>query len=246
MTASWIPADWAAPAWVKAGTTTRLGGVSPSPYDSFNLAGHLPDHPEALRRNRRRLRRLCALPNDPLWLRQTHGNRVIEANIAENITADAAYTRRPNTVCAILTADCVPLLICDRAGTTIAAVHVGWRGLCAGIIENTLRCLEDHAGRLLAWIGPHICADHYEVGDEVRNACLQRYPAAEEALWKNARGRWQYGMETLITRILEDHEVTITTAGYCTFEAADLFFSHRRERETGRMASLIWMDQTVI
>ncbi len=246
MTTDWIPAAWPAPPWVKAGTTTRRGGVSRPPFDSFNLAGHVHDDPAAVAQNRRRLRRLCALPDEPRWLQQTHSNRVIRAGDGGAITADAIYTDRPDTVCAILTADCVPLLLCDRAGTMIAAIHVGWRGLCTGIIENALRSPGTAAGSLLGWLGPHICADHYEVGEEVRDACLRRYRSAAEAFRENDSGRWQCSLKTLITRILEDHEVAVSDSGHCTFGEADRFYSYRRSRETGRMATLIWMDKSVI
>jgi YfiH family protein len=247
MTESWLEAVWAAPPWVRAGTSTRRGGVSAAPYDSLNLARHVDDDPEAVTRNRRRLRRCCQLPEEPLWLQQSHGNRVLEVDsAAPAATADAGFSRSRGRVCAVLTADCVPLLLCDRDGRRVAAVHVGWRGFCAGIVENALRRLGPAPSGLLAWLGPHICGDCYEVGDEVRAACLRHLATGAAAFRRNARGRWQCSLATLIERVLADHDADIKHSGYCTFEETGLFYSHRRQRPTGRMASLIWMDKTVI
>jgi len=243
---NWIAASWDAPARIRAGTTTRLGGVSRPPYDSLNLARHVGDKPALVRQNRDRLRELCCLPSDPLWLAQTHSNRIIEADRNESMAADAAWTRRSGIVCAILTADCVPLLLCDRNGTRIAAVHVGWRGLHTGIVEETLRRFEPGRHSLLAWLGPHICARHYEVGDEVRDACLRGRPGSAAAFRRNRHGRWQCSLETLIATRLKKHGITATTSGHCTFGEPERFYSYRRTKTTGRMASLIWMDNTAI
>lgn len=244
VTDSWIAAVWDAPPRVRAGTTTRLGGVSAPPFDSLNLAQHVGDDPSAVRQNRQQL---CFLPAEPLWLTQTHSNRILEADSAEkSLDADAAWTCNIGIVCAVLTADCVPLLLCDRAGTRVAAVHVGWRGLCAGIVENALHCLEPTQHSLLAWLGPHICSRHYEVGDEVREACLQRHARAEAAFRRNSRDRWQCSLEILITRCLEKHGIDVTSSGHCTFGESERFYSYRRQKTTGRMASLIWMDNTAI
>lgn len=247
MTVSWIAADWDAPSRVRAGTTTRLGGVSEPPFDSLNLARHVDDDPEAVRRNRQQLRQLCFLPTEPLWLTQTHSSRVIVADTAgESLDADAAWTCTGGIVCAVLTADCVPLLLCDRDGTRIAAVHVGWRGFCGGIVENALSCLGSTQHALTAWLGPHICSRHYEVGDEVRNACLQRFPGAEAAFRRNRRGQWQCSLEKLISGRLEKHGIAVASSGHCTFGESERFYSYRRQKKTGRMASLIWMDNTAI
>ncbi|MEX2524970.1 MAG: peptidoglycan editing factor PgeF [Gammaproteobacteria bacterium] len=246
MTDSWLAADWDAPHRVRAGTTTRLGGVSRPPFDSLNLAQHVDDDPEAVRQNRRQLRQMCSLPAEPLWLTQTHSSHIIEADAAESVAADAAWTRSAGIVCAVLTADCVPLLLCDRAGTRIAAVHVGWRGLSAGIVENALDCLRPSEHSLLAWLGPHICAEHYEVGGEVRDACLERFPGSDAAFRCNTRGRWQCSLATLVSGLLEQHGIAVTASGHCSFGEPDRFYSYRRQKNTGRMASLIWMDNTSI
>ncbi len=247
MTDSWLAANWDAPPWIRAGTTTRLGGVSRPPFDSLNLAQHVDDDPEAVRQNRRQLRELCSLPAEPLWLTQTHSNRIIEADTAEeSMGGDASWTCRSGIVCAVLTADCVPLLLCDRAGTRIAAVHVGWRGLCRGIVENALHCLQPSRHSLLAWLGPHICSHHYEVGDEVRDACLQLLPGADAAFRQNRNGRWQCSLKTLIAGSLGEHGIAVTSSGHCTFGESRRYYSYRQQKRTGRMASLIWMDNTSI
>ncbi len=243
---NWLAANWDAPSLIRAGTTTRQGGFSRSPFDSFNLAYHVDDDPAAVQKNRRRLRQQLTLPADPLWLEQSHSNRVIQAGATRINTADAAWTGTPGMVCTILTADCVPLLLCDRSGSRIAAVHVGWRGLCAGIIDHTLEAMNRPTTSLLAWLGPHICGRHYEVGDDVRDACLKRYPGGGPAFRQNRHGRWQCSLETLISGHLEQQGIAVTSSGQCTYGQADRFYSYRRETRTGRMASLIWMDNTAI
>lgn len=198
-------------------------------------------------RNRAILRRTLKLPAEPLWLRQTHSSAVLQAPAAGtqegNRQADAVCAREPGTVCAVLTADCVPVLLCHGSGTAIAAVHAGWRGLCAGIIDNTLAACPGSPGEWQAWIGPHICARHYEVGSEVREACLGRYPGSAAAFTVNPAGRWQFSLRCIIVMVLRSHGVSaISDAGHCTFGEAGRFYSHRRDGQTGRMASLIWME----
>ncbi|MEJ2760527.1 MAG: peptidoglycan editing factor PgeF [Gammaproteobacteria bacterium] len=245
MAADWISADWPAPPRVRAGTTSRGGGVSRPPFDSLNLARHVGDDPEAVARNRAILQGELTLPGAPLWLEQTHSNRVIGLPEDDDRRADAAVTDRPGLVCAVLTADCVPVLLCNRGGTRVGAVHVGWRGLCKGILENTLDRMDEDPAALLAWLGPHIGAAAYEVGDDVRDACLARLPGGSGAFTPNPRGRWQCSLDELISLTLRQRGLTcISRSGHCTFTEPGQFYSYRREARTGRMASLIWMDES--
>jgi len=244
VTVEWLAAGWPAPDRVRAGTTTRRGGASRPPFDSLNLAEHVGDDPDAVRRNRAALQRALALPAPPQWLQQTHSNRVIRLPQAGDRRADAVVTDSPGVVLAILTADCVPVLLCAAGGTRIAAVHAGWRGLVAGILENTLGMLDHDPADLLAWLGPHIGATAYEVGDDVREACLVHLPGAASAFSPNTRGRWQCNLNDLVHMALRRAGVGhIDTAGRCTYSEADRFYSYRQVPRTGRMATLIWMDR---
>lgn len=235
--------DWPAPARVRACVTTRAGGVSRGPFASFNLADHVGDDPAAVAHNRAALRRALALATEPCWLRQVHGTRVIEAaRAAPGETADGAWTDRPGLVCAVLTADCLPVFLCDRAGTRVALLHAGWRGLAAGIIEAGVDALALPPERLLAWLGPAIGADAYEVGDEVRQAFLARDRRAADAFRLGVRGRWQLDLYAAARQCLAAQGVGAIHGGtYCTARQADLFYSYRRDGSTGRMASLIWL-----
>lgn len=244
MPAEWLAAGWPAPDRVRAGTTTRAGGVSRPPFDGLNLARHVGDDPDAVRQNRAALQQALALPAAPQWLQQTHSNRVVRLPRTGDLNADAAVTARPGVVLAILTADCVPVLFCDSKGSRIAAVHAGWRGLVSGILENTLDLLDQDPAELLAWLGPHIGAAAYEVGDDVRQACLAHLPDAVTAFRPNARGRWQCSLDELVRQSLRRAGVgQIDGTGLCTFSETGRFYSYRRAPRTGRMATLIWMDQ---
>lgn len=239
-----IQPNWPAPATVKAYTTTRQGGVSGAPFNNFNLGDHVGDDDNAVAQNRLLLRNTLQLLAEPKWLKQIHSTQVI---LAEQITADtqadAAYTRQAKVVCAILTADCLPMLICDRAGTIVAAVHAGWRGLASGIIEQTIQTLQTPPADLLIWLGPAIGADVYEVGAEVRAQFITADPLAEQAFKANANQRWLANMYLLATLRLKHCGVTAIYGGdYCTYSDPERFFSYRRDGQTGRIASLIWLD----
>ena len=243
MANNWLPANWPAPARVRAGTTTRIGGVSNAPYDSFNLALHVGDDLDKVRRNREQLVKLLDLPADPVWLKQQHGGNVINGDQQSGAGADACITGMANIVCAVITADCIPLLMCNRSGTQVAAIHAGWRGLCAGIIANSIAEFNESHERLLAWIGPHICARHYPVQAAMRNACLQSLSTASASAFSHAGNeQWFADLEKLARIELEQLGVTaIFTSGRCSYSEADTFYSYRRNNETGRMASLIWI-----
>jgi polyphenol oxidase len=242
----WVEPDWPAPTGVRALITTRAGGVSGGAYAGLNLGMRSGDDIEAVTRNRASLRQW--LPAEPMWLRQVHGTVVAEAGAAEGSPeADAAVARRPGVVCAVLTADCLPLLLCDEAGTIVAAVHAGWRGLCSGVIEQTLRAMDRPPGALLAYLGPAIGPAAYEVGAEVREAFIAADPGGETvsaaAFAPGKPGRFYADLYALARRRLaRSGVVRIYGGGYCTYAERERFFSYRRDGATGRMASLIWMQ----
>ncbi|HEY0720977.1 MAG TPA: peptidoglycan editing factor PgeF [Gammaproteobacteria bacterium] len=240
-----IVPEWPAAPQVRACTTTRKGGVSQSPYDTLNLATHVGDDPAAVKENRRRLREHLPLPSEPRWLNQVHGTCAADAALidATRCEADASHSALPGVVCAVLTADCLPLLLCDRAGTAVAAVHAGWRGLQAGVIEQTVRAMNIPGGELLAWCGPAIGADAFEVGAEVRDAFVSVDPQAAHAFLPSPQGRWLADLYVLAHLRLASVGVTEIYGGdHCTFSESQLFYSYRREGATGRMASLIWIE----
>jgi YfiH family protein len=238
--ADWIVPAWPAPANVKAFITTRAGGVSSGAYASLNLGHHTGDDPRAISANRERLR--TALPQEPKWLKQMHGNSVVEADrLAGMPEADSAIARNPNTVCAVLVADCVPVLITDRAGTAVAIAHCGWRGLARGVIENAVERMSVAPENLLAYLGPGIGPRAFEVGADVRNAFLACDAQAEAAFTPRADGKWLADLYLLARQRLARAGVSSTYGGgLCTYSDPKRFFSYRRDRTTGRMAALIW------
>jgi len=239
----WIVPDWPAPAHVRALTTTRKGGVSEGPYASMNPADHVGDDPAAVVQNRQRLQQQLELPGEPLWLQQVHGTTVVDATkCGPSPVADASYAQRPGVVCAVLTADCLPVLLCDRRGKCIAAVHAGWRGLVAGVIEQTIAAMSMQADELLAWLGPAISSAAYPVGEEVRAAFVAHQPGAEVA-FQPGPGCWQADLYELARQRLAACGVAAVYGGeHCTSLEREAFFSFRRDGTTGRMASLIWLE----
>jgi len=235
---------WPAPRHIKACITLRTGGVSPAPYAQFNLGDHVGDKPEHVIANREILKNKLALPHEPIWIQQTHSIIAVEAT-PENTRkeADASYTSQPNQTCVILTADCLPILVCNKNGTHIAAIHAGWRGLANGVIEATLAKLNVPPEDLLVWLGPAISAKHYEVGHEVRDQFLSIQPNATHAFTPSPNQRWLADLYELARLRLKNIGVTTTYGGeYCTYSDKNLFYSYRRDgKETGRMASLIWI-----
>ncbi len=243
---AWIPAVWNAPDWIKAGVTTRLGGHSLPPYAMLNLATHTDDNPETVDANRRLLGELLDLPSTPVWLEQVHGNRIICADSADTLTADGAYTDHPGIVCTVMTADCVPVLLCNADGNRVAAVHIGWKGFCADIIDQALQLFIQDPSGLHVWIGPHIRANNYEVGDDVRESCLAKDAGLSAAFVRNPRGRWQANLEFMVRQNFLRHGVNnISSINRCTRAETELFYSYRRDGQTGRMASMIWIDRPV-
>jgi YfiH family protein len=242
----WIVPDWPAPASVRALITTRAGGTSRGAYAGLNLGLRSGDDAEDVARNRASLRHW--LPAEPLWLRQVHGTAVVEADSAErDPEADAALARAPGRVCAVLTADCLPLLLCDEDGTIVAAVHAGWRGLCSGVIEQTLRAMDRPPEALLAYLGPAIGPAAYEVGAEVRAAFIAADPGGEpeyEAAFVPGKpGKFYADLYALArARLARSGVARIYGGGYCTYTERERFYSYRRDGATGRMASLIWIQ----
>lgn len=241
----WLEPDWAAPVHVRAISTTRRGGVSTAPHDSFNLAGHVGDDEVHVNENRRRLIEDLDIPAEPVWLNQVHGCGVAELgteDCASPIAADAAWTDRPGEVCVVMTADCLPLLICDDQGTQVAAIHAGWRGLCEGVIEATLARFRGPSANLHAWLGPAIGPDAFEVGPEVRDAFIARDTAADVAFRPGAGDKWFADLYQLARQRLRKAGVAAISGGeHCTYSDAGRFFSYRRDGQTGRMATLIWI-----
>lgn len=237
-----LSADWPAPPQVRTLVTTRRGGVSEAPYASLNLGTHVGDDPARVADNRALLREL--LPAEPAWLNQVHGTRVVDAATADDTPdADASVARAPGAVCVVMTADCLPVLLCDRAGSTVAAVHAGWRGLCDGVLEAAVAAMAVAPGELLAWMGPAIGPDAFEVGAEVRAAFVARDPAADAAFAPIDDGKYLADLYALGRQRLAAAGVGAVTGGdHCTVIERDLFFSYRRDRQTGRMASLIWLE----
>jgi YfiH family protein len=247
--ASFLDFDWRAPAGVRAAFTTRLGGVSAAPWDSFNVAAHVGDAAEAVAANRARLRERLQLPGEPAWLNQVHGAEVVDLDAAPTsaapMTADAAYTRAANRVCVIMVADCLPVLFASHDGRTIGAAHAGWRGLADGVLENTVRAMGVAPAELSAWLGPAISREHFEVGDDVRDAFMNADSGAASMFAPNERGRWQADLPGLVRRRLAALNISDVSGGeWCTFADRARFYSHRRDGKGGRMAALIWKTRS--
>lgn len=237
--------NWPAPSRVKAYVTTRTGGVSQAPYNALNLSTMTGDNPECVDENRRKIMKTLGLPQEPFWLEQVHGTTVVEADKSDTHIADASYTRALNTVCAVLTADCLPLLLCDTNGTYVAAIHAGWRGLAAGVIEQTLATLPVPPNEVLVWLGPAMGPRAFEVGPEVREQFLEADPNAVQAFSPSKRpDRWMADIYLLAKQRLIKHGIHAIYGGEeCTYSDSKRFFSYRRDGEkTGRMASLIWLS----
>ena len=240
---SWIPAKWPAPAHIHAGTTTRLGGSSQPPFDSFNLATHVEDNPDAVLSNRALLKAYLELPEDPHWLTQVHGCEVStdERIISE---ADACMTHTKGRVCVVMTADCLPVLITDREGSCVAAIHAGWKGLELLAIAQTIEMMPAKENDLLVWLGPAIGPEAFEVGEEVRDLFLnQNSQMADAFVNGKAEGKWLMDIYKIARHQLASLNVGAVFGGeFCTYQDRQRFYSFRRNNITGRMASLIWMS----
>ncbi|MFP1754006.1 purine nucleoside phosphorylase YfiH [Lonsdalea quercina] len=237
-----IQPDWPAPASIRSCSTTRSGGSSREPYASLNLGHHVGDDIACVEQNRRRLVADAELPAEPHWLQQVHGTQVVNLDDAfPGTTGDAVYTSRQGKVCAVMTADCLPVLFCSLKGNEVAAAHAGWRGLQAGVLEQTLQAFRAAPSDIMAWLGPAIGPQQFEVGAEVREAFMESDPAAAHAFV--ARD------DKYLADIFQLARLRLRAAGvsriyggeYCTVSRPQHFFSYRRDGVTGRMASLIWL-----
>jgi len=243
MNLRFIKPDWPAPPGIRAASTLRVGGASTGPYRSLNLGSHVGDYPERVNENRTRLAASLALPSTPGWLTQVHGNLAVDAATAVAPEADAGYTHESGVVCAVMTADCLPILLCKQDGSGIAAVHAGWRGLEKGIVEAGINALG--TPNLLAWLGPAIGPEAFEVGTEVLESFLTKskeYAAAfsekgQDKYWADI---YQLGRITLMRAGV--NVANIHGGGWCTYQQNNDFFSYRRDQITGRMATLIWRE----
>ena len=236
--------DWPAPARVRACVTTRVRGVSEGPYASFNLGVHVGDDAAHVAANRARLREALGLAAEPVWLRQVHGVQVALLPAAsDTLEVDASVARQPGIACAILTADCLPVLFCDDAGSVVGAAHAGWRGLLAGVLENTVQAMKVSPSRVMAWLGPAIGPQAFEVGAEVRSAFIERDPAAAAAFASStAPGKYLADLYVLARLRLRAGGVSrIYGGGFCTYGDRERFYSFRRDGVCGRMASLVWL-----
>lgn len=245
MSTDWITPDWPASDNIQAISTSRNGGVSNAPWNSMNPASHTDDNPENVRENRRILTRECELPSEPLWLTQVHGNRVVDVASAKPGTrADGSFAKTAGAVCAVMTADCLPVLMCDMSGSQVAALHAGWRGLAGGVLESGVAKFLAPESEILAWLGPCIGPDAFEVGEDVRAAFLKKSSDMAAAFKPATRtGHWFADLHMLA-------KLTLARAGVrdiyvqpdCTYRDPHRYFSYRRDGVCGRMASLIWLE----
>jgi polyphenol oxidase len=236
--------QWPAPRAVRAAFTLRGGGVSGGPYASLNLGAHVGDDTVAVAENRIRLRAQLKLPGEPEWVEQVHGTGVLDLDAPESVrVADAVIARRGGQICVVQVADCLPVLFASLRGDTVAVAHAGWRGLAAGVLEETVRRLGVDPRELLAWLGPAIGPRHFEVGGEVRTAFLAHDAAAASAFTANDRGRWQCDLRALARqRLVATGVGAVYGVDSCTYSDPARFFSYRRDGRCGRMAALIWLD----
>ena len=240
---NWIKPDWPVPPQLHAAVTLRIGGVSVGGYASLNPAEHVDDNAGHVETNRQIIKQMLQLPSEPVWLQQVHGVRVVKADqVVVPIEADASYTDQSRVVCAVLSADCLPVLFCGDHGRVIAAAHAGWRGLQAVVLAETVRAMK--CNEILAWLGPAIGVDSFEVGDEVRDEFVNRNSATATAFLGVRPGKWLADIYQLARfNLLELGVKKIYGGGLCTFSDSQRFYSYRRDgAATGRMASLIWRD----
>lgn len=240
--AGWIVPDWPVPATVRALVTTRAGGVSSGPYASLNLGIAVNDDPAAVAENRRRVR--AHLPAEPRWLKQVHGVGVVHADsVTTLVEADAATTRTPGVVCVVQMADCMPVLLAARDGSIVGIAHAGWRGLAGGVVERTIEAMNAGPASIIAWLGPAIGPNAFEVGDEVRAAFVADDASAATAFRPLQAGKWLADLFALARQRLQRAGVAaVHGGGLCTVADPTRFFSHRRDRISGRMGAFLWIE----
>ncbi len=241
-----IEADWSAPPSVRALTSTRLGGVSEAPFDSLNVGDHVNDASGDVKRNRKRLKKALNLPSDPIWLKQVHGTRVAEVARDTSGTipqADAAVTRDRDCVLAVMTADCLPVVLSSPQHQVVAAVHGGWRGLANDILQNAIIAMDCPPSSVYAWLGPAIGPDKFEVGDDVFNAFVAKDWQMAECFKARENQKFMADIYAIARRSLSTLGVEHISGGtHCTYSESNTFYSYRRESKTGRMVTLAWMQ----
>lgn len=240
----WIEPDWPAPTNVRALMTTRVGGVSQGPYRSLNLGDHVADDAQSVAQNRALLGAALHLPATPVWLDQVHGTNIVQLPVTGGVPpqADGSFSRSAGQVCAVMTADCLPVLLCDHHGTAVAATHAGWRGLAAGVIEKTVNAMAVGPDDLMAWLGPAIGPDAFEVGPEVVEAFVHQHSEARHAFRQTSQHHWLADIYQLARLRLQKIGIQqIYGGGFCTYNDSERFYSFRRDKVTGRMAALIWL-----
>ncbi len=248
-----ITPNWNVASHIKAFTTTRKGGVSQAPWDSFNLATHVNDNPQNVKKNRALLKQNCGLPSEPVWLEQLHSDKVIRLtteNKTQSFKADAAYTTEKNIICCVMTADCLPVLFCNKQVNWVAAAHAGWKGIANGILKNVVNLYLQQPGSKLedlrVWIGPAISGKAYQVGGDVKQAFIQQDSILQKAFTEQDEQHDLLNSAYAARLQLINHGLTeqqISTENFCTYEDSERFFSYRRDGvKTGRMASMIWLD----
>lgn len=235
-------ANWPAPKNISALSTTRLSGFSLAPYDTNNLGLHVGDNEHHVMQNRRQLVESLNLPAEPQWINQTHSTHCVLVEEDPNRDADAALTRSHKHPLAILTADCLPITLCNLQGNEIAAIHAGWRGLVNGIIENTVAKMNSKPSDLLAWIGPSICQKCYETGDEVYETFTSKYPQSKKA-FQPVHSKWLANLPQIAEMVLNAQGINaVYQSSLCTFESENELYSYRRTSQTGRIGTLIWFN----
>jgi len=236
--------NWPAPKNIIAFTTTRQGGFSKDNYASLNLGDHVNDDPSTVMANRKRLIEEFELPSQPIWLSQKHTSKVIaaETSLSRETIGDGSYTNKKQVICAVLTADCLPILLCDKVGSHVAALHCGWRGLASNIIAEGFKKMNCAAKEMLAWLGPGIGPNNYELGEEVKQQFIELNPNNTSAFQPSNNGKWLGNMYQIAKIQLQQLGINnIYGSNFCTYGDQDKFFSYRRDKITGRMATLIWL-----
>lgn len=238
----WLTPDWPAPKNVRACVTTATGGNSVAPFAHFNLGAHVGDSFDDVQRNRKYL--ATALGCQPTWLSQVHSDLVVTADATQVLTADASVSQETGLACCIMSADCLPVLFTDQAGTCVAAAHAGWRSLVAGVLENTVASMQVAPQRVMAWLGPAIGVGAFEVGSEVRDAFMLQHSSAEQAFVPSKNpGRWMADIYHLARiRLAACGVDAVYGGGFCTV-TDPRFYSYRRQPVTGRFASLVWIAE---
>jgi YfiH family protein len=243
---NYILANWQAPNGIKAFSTTRRDESECTQYGCFNLAHHVNDERQNVDHNRQKLIEELSLPSSPFWLEQNHSTKVVEysqQHLTNSLKADASYTGSLEQVCIVMTADCLPILFCNKQGTWVAATHAGWKGLLHGIVENTIRKYKERPSDLMVWLGPAISQKYFEVGDEVKQQFIAVNPLYRQAFIASNKGKCWCDLYLIARLILKPFQIEVFGGEHCTYNESDTFYSYRRDGETGRMASLIWIDK---